>query len=274
MTPRSTKALRPAGESERCARLRRDRELFERCRDPSSSVNREAIVRRFMPLARQLAARYARGSEPFDDLFQVACLALVRAVDRYDTERQTAFSSFAVPTILGELKRHFRDKTWSVRVPRDLQELSLAVERESEWLTATLGRAPTVDEVAEAVDAGADAVLDARGAIDGYHALSLDDTRSNKHEDDDEPLLAGLGGHDIGFSRVEDRAALDALLRHLTRRERAVVALRFEADLTQTEIGARLGISQMQVSRLLRASLARLREMALVETPPDMRRAA
>ena len=217
------------------------------------------VVGRFLPLARQLAAGYAHTSESFDDLFQVACLGLVNAVDRFDSTRGIAFSSYAMPTILGELKRYFRDKTWSVRVPRDLQELGLGVERAGERLTARLGRPPTVDEVADAVGAAREGVLEARGARSAYHADSLEDSRSGRDEDDD-PLLSVLGCDEAGYDGVERRALLNGMLRCLTRRERDIVRLRFEQDLTQTRIAEEVGLSQMQVSRILRRSLDRLRE--------------
>jgi RNA polymerase sigma-B factor len=220
------------------------------------------VVGRFLPLARQLAAGYAHTNESFDDLFQVACLGLVNAVDRFDNKRDIAFSSYAVPTILGELKRYFRDKTWSVRVPRDLQELGLGIERASERLTARLGRSPTIDEVAEAVGAAREAVLEARGALGAYHADSLEDSHSGR--DDDDPLLSVLGCDEAGYDGVEQRVLLDSTLGCLTLRERDVVRLRFVHDLTQTMIAEEVGISQMQVSRILRRSLDRLRE-ALTE---------
>jgi RNA polymerase sigma-B factor len=270
----SSKTVRIGGSPEQRERLRLDRELFERYRDSDSPVDREVIVLRFMPLARQLAAGYARGTEPFDDLFQVACMGLVRAVDRYDTDRDTAFSSFAVPTIVGELKRYFRDKTWALRVPRDVKELGLTVQRASERLTATLGRAPAIDELAEAVGAAPEAVLEAREALSAYRASSLEESRSGRDEDDD-TLVDMLSCHEGGYGRAEERVLLDDLLRCLTRREREVVRLRFEEDLTQCEIGARLGISQMQVSRVLRGSIARLREVLGAEdAAPDVPRAA
>jgi RNA polymerase sigma-B factor len=251
------------GRRERRERLRRDRALFERYRDPSSPVDREAIVRRFLPLARQLAARYAQSSEPFDDLFQVACLGLVNAVDRFETDRGTAFSSYAVPTILGELRRHFRDKTWSIRVPRDLQELGLGVQRESDRLTTLLGRSPTVDEIADAVGATRAAVVEARDALRAYHAGSLEEPCAA--HGDDAPLLAALGTSDGGYANAEQRVVLNNLLRCLTHRERLVVVLRFENDMTQSQIAERVGISQMQVSRILRTSLERLREEMMLE---------
>jgi len=219
------------------------------------------VVGRFLPLARQLAARYAHTNESFDDLFQVACLGLVNAVDRFDSTRGIAFSSYAMPTILGELKRYFRDKTWSVRVPRDLQELGLGVERAGERLTARLGRPPTVDEVADAVGAAREAVLEAREALGAYHAGSLEESRSGRADDD--PLLSVLACDEDGYDRVEQRVLLDGMLRRLTRRERDIVRLRFVDDLTQTKIAEEVGLSQMQVSRVLRRSLDRLREFLI-----------
>jgi RNA polymerase sigma-B factor len=217
------------------------------------------VVGRFLPLARQLAASYVRRNQSFDDLFQVACLGLVNAVDRFDNKRDVAFSSYAVPTILGELKRYFRDKTWSVRVPRDLQELALRIERASERLTVGLGRPPTIDEVADAVGAAPEAVLEARGALGAYHAGSLEDSSGGR--DDDDPVPSVLGGDEAGYDRVEQRVLLDDMLGCLTRRERDVMRLRFEDDLTQEKIAEKIGISQMQVSRVLRRSLDRLREV-------------
>jgi RNA polymerase sigma-B factor len=217
------------------------------------------VVARFLPLARRLAAGYVHTNESFDDLFQVACLGLVNAIDRFDSKRDIAFSSYAVPTILGEIKRYYRDKTWSVRVPRELQEFALRIERESEHLTARLGRPPTIDEVADAVGAPREAVLEARGALGAYHAGSLEDSRSGR--DGDDPVLSVLGCDEAGYDRVEQRVLLDSMLGCLTRRERDVVRLRFEHDLTQMKIAEEIGISQMQVSRILRRSLDQLRQI-------------
>ena len=265
--------MRGGATPEQLERLRRDRDLFRRYHDSRSPVDRDTIVERFLPLARQLAAGYARGNEPFDDLYQVACLGLVRAVDRFDPERAIAFSSFAVPTIVGELKRHFRDKTWAVRVPRDLQELALSIQRAGEQLSTDLGRAPTIDEIAARVGADPEAVLEARDALSAYHAGSLEEGRAGQ-DGDDGALVEILGHADGGYDRVEDRAVLDTLLRSLTPRERHVLRLRFDHDLTQSRIAEQVGISQMQVSRILRAALGRLRDAATEETAADMRPAA
>jgi RNA polymerase sigma-B factor len=238
-----------------------DRALFERYLDKRDPVDRELLVERFLPLARQLARRYQRPEEPFDDLFQVACLGLVKAIDRFDLSRDVAFSSYAVPTILGEIKRYFRDRTWSVRVPRDLQELALRVDRKVSELSTDLRRQPTVKEIARAVGIEEEDVLEALEASGAYRATSLSTPRGNEDEAG-ETLGDTVGTSEDGFGLAEDRATLEALMRAVTPREREVLRLRFEEDLTQAEIGERIGVSQMQVSRIIRQSIARLRAVA------------
>jgi RNA polymerase sigma-B factor len=245
---------------ERANRAREDRRLLERYHREGDRVAREALVDRFLPLARQLARRYQRGGEPLDDLVQVASLGLLKAIDRFDPARETAFSSFAVPTILGELKRHFRDKGWSVRVPRDLQELAVKVERVGEELGRALGRAPTPAEIAEATGATTEQVLEAREAAGAYRAVSLD--RPRDEDEDDGGISDAVGIEDPGFRLAEAAATVERLMRVLSDREREVLRLRFEEDLTQSEIGERVGVSQMHVSRLIRQSVARLRDVA------------
>ncbi|MGZ4325725.1 MAG: SigB/SigF/SigG family RNA polymerase sigma factor [Solirubrobacteraceae bacterium] len=252
--PEGSSALRHLDQS----RARRDRALFERYLDERDAVDREMLVERFLPLARRLARRYHRSSEPFDDLFQVACLGLVKAINGFDLERGIAFSSFAVPTILGELRRYFRDRTWSVRVPRDLQEFSLKVDLAVTDLTHALQRAPTVDEIAAKLAAQASDVLDALHAYGAYRAASLDAPRGNGDDDSGDTLGDSLSVDDDQFERAEDRATLARLARCISPREREVLRLRFVEDLTQTEIGERIGVSQMQVSRIIRHALARL----------------
>jgi RNA polymerase sigma-B factor len=248
-------------------RARSDQRLFRRFGDERDPVDRDAIVERFLPLARQLAARYQRPEEPFDDVFQVACFGLVKAVDRFDAGRGVAFSSYAVPTIMGEIKRHFRDRTWAVRVPRDLQELALRVDRVVAELTRDVGRQPSVEEVATAIDVLPEEVLEAMQASSAYRATSLETPRGGGDDEPGDTLGDTVGFVDDGFARAEERAVLDALMRVLTPREREVVRLRFEEDLTQAAIGARIGVSQMQVSRVLRQAITRLRALARVE--PD-----
>jgi RNA polymerase sigma-B factor len=246
---------------ERAARAAEDRRLLERYHRFGDRAARDEIVERFLPLARQLARRYAGAGEPLEDLIQVASLGLVKAVDRFDPKRAVAFSSFAVPTILGELKRHFRDKGWSVRVPRDLQELALRLDRVAEELARELGRAPTPAELAARLQVSEEDVLEAREAAHAYRAVSLD--RPRTEEDEGAPSVAdAMGGEDPGFSRAEDAATVDQLLRVLAPREREVLRLRFVEDLTQQEIGERIGVSQMHVSRLIRQAIARLGEEA------------
>jgi RNA polymerase sigma-B factor len=246
---------------QRLDRASLDRRLFERRRDDRDRVDRDAVVERFLPLARHLAARYRRPDEPFDDVLQVACYALVKAVDRFDLHRGVAFSSYAVPTITGEIKRHFRDRTWAVRVPRDLQDLCLRVGRVTDQLHRELGRQPNVEELARAVDADPEDILEALQAAGAHRATSLETPRA-ADDDSADTLGAGIGTIDDGIERAEQRAVLHALMRSLTPRQRDVVQLRFDEDLTQAEIGARIGISEVQVSRVLRQAIARLRIVA------------
>jgi RNA polymerase sigma-B factor len=244
-----------------------DRRLFVRYTEQRAPGDRDAIVERFLPLARQLAARYQRPDEPFDDIFQVACYGLIKAVDRFNVHRGVAFSSYAVPTITGEIKRYFRDRTWAVRVPRDLQELALRVDRVVADLSRADGHQPSVQEVADAIDADIEDVLEAMQASTAYRAMSLDTPRGAGDDEPGETLADTIGLHDDGYHRAEQRALLDSLLRGLTPRERDVIRLRFQEDLTQTDIGERIGVSQMQVSRLLRQSIARLRSVVRDHEP-------
>jgi RNA polymerase sigma-B factor len=233
--------------------------LLERAHRGDAAA-REQLVQRFLPLARQLARRYQRGGEPLDDLIQVASLGLLKSIDRFDPSRETAFSSFAVPTILGELKRHFRDKGWSVRVPRDLQELAVKLEPLSEELARELGRAATPAEIAQRAGVTLEQVLEAREAAGAYRAVSLD--RPRDEDEDGDGAGVAFGVEDPGFGVAEDAATVQRLMRVLSDREREVLRLRFEEDLTQAEIGDRIGVSQMHVSRIIRQAITRLREVA------------
>jgi RNA polymerase sigma-B factor len=244
----------------RTNRTREDRRLLARYHRDGDPAARDALVARFLPLARQLARRYQRGGEPLDDLIQVASLGLLKAIDRFEPDRPTAFSSFAVPTILGELKRHFRDRGWSVRVPRDLQEMAVRVERLAEDLAVELGRAPTPGEIAEHIGITTEQVLEAREAAGAYRAVSLDRPRDDGEDGDG--MGETMGVEDPGFGLAEDAATVERLMTVLTDREREVLRLRFVEDLTQSEIGARVGVSQMHVSRLIRQAVARLRDAA------------
>jgi RNA polymerase sigma-B factor len=239
-------------------RYAEDRALFARYLDQRDPVDREVLIERFLPLARQLARRYQRPDEPFDDLFQVACLGLINAIERFDLDRGVAFSSFAVPTIVGEIKRYFRDRTWSVRVPRDLQELALKVGRTVSELTVRLHREPTVAEIVAQVGASEEEVLEALEAYGAHKATSLEEPQGSDEEGGD-TLGDVLGAEEDGFAWAEDRATIAGLMRAITPREREVLRLRFSEDLTQAEIGEHVGLSQMQVSRIIRQALARLR---------------
>ncbi len=236
-------------------------QLFERWQHDGDVAAREALVRRYMPLARSLARRYGRSSEPFEDLLQVAALGLLKALDRYDVERGHSFASFAVPTILGEMRRYFRDSGWAIHVPRGAQERALKVRDAQEHLANQLGRAATVNQLAEYLELDTEDVIDALQALQAYETLSLDAPRPGA--DGDEGLSYGdaVGHDDERYELVELDATLTAVLHHVPPRERLILQMRFVEDLTQTEIAERVGISQMQVSRLLRRSLEQLRSL-------------
>ncbi len=248
-------------------RTREDRELFVRYHRDGDARAREQLVERFLPLARQLARRYQRAGEPLDDLLQVASLGLIKAIDRFDPDREIAFSSYAVPTILGEIKRYFRDRTWAVRVPRDLQELTLKVDRAVGELSELLRRQPSVGEIATAVGTDEEDVLEALQAGGAYRAVSFDAPRTGA-DDDVVTLGDSVGIDEHGFDRAEERATLAQLMATVTPRERDVLRMRFEQDMTQAEIGAVIGVSQMQVSRVIRQAIARLRAAADAEPAP------
>jgi RNA polymerase sigma-B factor len=219
---------------------------------------REELATRYIPVARQLALRYRHSGEHIDYLAQVACLGLLKAIDRYDPDVGTGFSRYALPTMLGELKRHFRDKGWAVRVPRATQELALKVNEALGTLPAKLGRAARPRDVAEAIGVSVEEVLEAMEAATAYEATSLDAPRGAGAEDEDWSQGDTLGDEDPGYELVELNEALSGTLAALPPRERLILRLRFERDLTQAEIAAAVGISQMHVSRLLRRSLDRL----------------
>jgi RNA polymerase sigma-B factor len=218
---------------------------------------RAMLIERYIPLARHLALRYRRGSDQPDDLFQVACVGLVKAVDRWDPSRGFAFSSYAVPTIVGELRRYFRDTTWAVRPPRELQELALSVERARERASATAGRDPAVAELAERLGRSSAAVIEALHAAESRFAYSLD---APVYDDENEPAPLGerVGENDRGYEQAEARATVERLIPLLDRRAREVLHLRFYEGLLQWEIADRVGCSQMHISRILRAALEQL----------------
>jgi RNA polymerase sigma-B factor len=218
---------------------------------------REALVERYMPLVRSLASRYAGRGEPQEDLVQVGSIGLLLAIQRFDTERQVQFTTYAVPTIVGEIQRHFRDRAWALHVPRRLKELSVRLTRTIEVMTAELGRAPTIAELAEATGAAEDEVVEALQTSEAYSTRSL--SQPLGRETDDETMQDVLGIDDQGFSEVEDSYLVEAGLSALDERERRIIELRFFEGLTQSEIAARVGISQMHVSRLLRRALHLMR---------------
>jgi RNA polymerase sigma-B factor len=234
--------------------------LFLRCQRDSDQRAREELVDRFLPLARNLARRYAGAREPFDDLLQVASLGLVKAIDRFDVDRGAAFSSFAVPTILGDLKRYFRDLGWVVHVPRGAQEQALKVQEAQERLTTKTGRPPTVHELAQYLEFEVADVLDALEAASAHHTASLDAPREDRG-DESGSLADAFGQEDQRYELIEETATISAAAKELTLRERRVLALRFARDMTQTQIAREIGMSQMEVSRTLRRALTRLREL-------------
>jgi RNA polymerase sigma-B factor len=219
---------------------------------------REELVLRFMPIARQLASRYRHAGEPQEDLVQVACVGLLKAVDRYEPEHGGGFTRYAVPTMLGELKRHFRDKGWSVHVPRATQELVLKVTEALGTLPATLGRSPRPRDIAFAIGSRPEEVVEAMEAATAYEATSLDASRGGDHDDGDWTHADALGIEERGYELVEIGETLRGTLDALPARDRIILRLRFEQDLTQAEIADLVGVSQMHVSRLLRRSLDRL----------------
>ncbi len=242
-------------------------ELFVSWQRHGDRRAREELVARFLPLARKLARRYSGAREPFDDLMQVASLGLVKAIDRFDPHRGTAFSSFAVPTILGELKRYFRDLGWAVHVPRGAQEQALKVEEAQQQLTARTGRPPSVQELAEFLELSIEDVLDGLETAGAHHCVSLDTPREDG-EGESGTLADAFGEQDLRFELVEASVSIASAARHLSARERRVLELRFVQDLTQTQIAELIGVSQMQVSRILRRALAQLRDLTEGENEP------
>jgi RNA polymerase sigma-B factor len=246
-----TRAVPFASLEERC--------LLARHREHGDAGAREELVRRYLPLARRLASRFRYTGEPGDDLRQVASLALVKAIDRYEPDRGTTLYSYAVPTILGELKHHLRH-TWSLHVPRAAQERAMEVTRASHALSTRLGRFPRPAEVAEATGLTVEEILEALEAAEAHDALSLDVPRGDGDEDGVATYADNVGAADPSYDRVEYGATIAPAFAALPERERLVIHLRFAEDLTQTEIAQRIGVSQMHVSRLIRRAIARMSE--------------
>jgi RNA polymerase sigma-B factor len=224
-------------------------------RDGDESAREEALVE-LMPLVRALASRYAGRGEPLEDLVQVGSIGLIKAVDRFDVDRGVDFASYAVPTIVGEIRRHFRDKAWAMHVPRRLKELSLRLSRTLDQLTNELGRSPTIAELAAAAGVEEEEAIDALDSMNAYSTRSL---HAPFDDDSDDSLSEKLGTDEIGYAEVEDGTIVAAGLDALDERERQIVELRFFHELTQSQIASEIGISQMHVSRLLRRALATMR---------------
>ncbi len=235
-------------------------ELFIKWRRHEDRAARDELVSRYLPLARRLARRCASSSEPFEDLVQVASVGLVKAVGRFDPDRGFAFTSFAVPTIVGELKRYFRDAMWALHVDRGAQERARKVLDAQHTMTVASGHTPTVQELTLYLEMSDEDVRDGLQTVEAYDAVSLDAPTQN---DDDgiSTRLDSLGASDGRLERVDEQATIVAAARLLPQREREILFLRFGQDLTQSEIAERVGVSQMQVSRLLRRSLQRLHEL-------------
>ncbi len=235
-------------------------ELFHRWRTYEDREARDRLIERFLPLARKLARRYASSSEPYEDLVQVASLGLVKAVERFDPERGYAFSSFAVPTIVGELKRYFRDSGWALHVDRGAQEHARRVQVAQQEISSQTGRPATIAELSQYLECSEEDVIEGLQTAEAYDAVSLDAPLPG-NPDDAATRLEALGTEDDRLQLVDVQTTIFAAAKHLPHREREILFLRFGADLTQSEIAARVGVSQMQVSRLLRRSLQHLREL-------------
>jgi RNA polymerase sigma-B factor len=245
----------PSDENDAFVRWQRDR-------DP---VARDQLIQRHLPLARKLARRYKGTREPLDDLVQVASLGLVKAIDRYDPERGLAFTTFAVPTIIGELKRYFRDLGWATYIPRGVKDRAVKIERIANEMTGTLGRAPTVEELAQRTETSIEDVLDALEASACHHTSSLHTPL--RRGESTTTIADSIGANDPRIDSIEATASIAAAAQRLRARDRQVVALRFEYDCTQTEIAQLLGISQMQVSRMLRRALTQLQSSLEPDSP-------
>lgn len=235
---------------------RREALLFHRYGATHDPALREQIVKTYLPLARTIARRYQSPRVPLEDLVQVAAIGLMKAIDRYDPARGIAFSSYAVPTMVGEVQRHFRDHTWGVRPPRDLQERAQRVLAINRTLGAELGRPPSTGEIANRLQLSLEDVVEALEACDARDITSLDGPRTAGEESDS--LADTMGGEDAGYDRVEQAVTAELLMTQLHAREREILRLRFHEDLTQSEIGERIGCSQMHVSRLLRGAISKL----------------
>jgi RNA polymerase sigma-B factor len=248
-----------------------DRELLRRYHERGDLEARERLIEQYLPLVRSLARRYSYRGEQHEDLVQVGCIGLIKAIDRFDIERGVELTTYATPNIIGEIKRHFRDKGWSVRVPRGLQELNVRLSHLLEQLTVQLERSPTIAELAKAADVEEEEVLEALESGQAYATLSLSAPSGGGDESSDLDPLESLGEVEHEYEVSEDRAVLAPGLATLDERERRILHLRFFEGLTQSQIAQQVGISQMHVSRLIRRSLEKLREEIATEQPLNRR---
>jgi RNA polymerase sigma-B factor len=236
-----------------------DKALLRRYHEEGDLAAREQLIEQYLSLVRSLARRYAYRGEQLDDLVQIGCIGLIKAIDRFDIDRGVELTTYATPNIIGEIKRHFRDKGWSVRVPRGLQELNVQVSKLIEQLTVQLGRSPTIPELAEAAGVEEEAVLEALESGRAYSSVSLSTGAGSDDEGELDPLES-LGTEEHEYEVSEDRAVLAPGFKVLDQRERRILHLRFFRGLTQSQIAEQIGISQMHVSRLIRRSLEKIRE--------------
>jgi RNA polymerase sigma-B factor len=250
---------------------RTDRELLRRYHHDGDVEAREQLIEQYLPLVRSLARRYSYRGEQLEDLVQVGCIGLIKAIDRFDVDRGVELTTYATPNIIGEIKRHFRDKGWSIRVPRGLQELNVKLSKLIEELTVQLERSPTIPELAKAASVEEEEVLEALETGQAYSTLSLSAPSSGDDNEDLDPLES-LGALEPEYEVSEDRAVLAPGLRVLDERERKILHLRFYDGLTQSQIAQQVGISQMHVSRLIRRSLEKMRaEIATDTTDTELR---
>ena len=250
-----------------------DRELLKRYHERGDLAARERLIEQYLPLVRSLARRYSYRGELLEDLVQVGCIGLIKAIDRFDVDRGVELTTYATPNIIGEIKRHFRDKGWSVRVPRGLQELNVKLSRLIEDLTVQLERSPTIPELAKAAGVEEEEVLEALETGQAYTTLSLSAPAAGDENADLDPLES-LGEEELEYEVSENRAVLAPGLRVLDERERRILQLRFFEGLTQSQIAQEVGISQMHVSRLIRRSLEKVREEIATDGDGETPRAA